>query len=182
MNPVTVQIYTDAGMNDRGSAWGAVIIRPGVEPAEASGMLKEKAESSTHAELRAAANAIHAALRDGLIKPGDRIVVRCDNQTAVRRLKGERFKTGRSRRRRDFDDVLDWIVETAIERGFEVTAKWVKGHQPLTSLDPHAPHNRRADRLCSRVLETRKVLKSRKRPHRREREQARARRTVEATG
>lgn len=167
MKAVEVNVYSDAsvithGPNRGDGAWGAVIVRPGEDPFEASGKLKDDVVSSTIAELRAAANALHAALAAGLIKPGDRVVVRCDNDTVAGLLAGVTFKKNKVRLHRIA--VLEWITKTSTERGFEVSGIWIRGHQPAESTDPHVRHNRRADHLCARVLSTRKVKKSRDRP------------------
>jgi ribonuclease HI len=161
VTPVTVDIYCDASVVGLSSAWGAVIVRPDEAPLEASGRFLTEGLDSTRAELRAAANAIHAALKAGLIKPGDRVVIRCDNSTAAALVAGEKVK--RDALYPDRIEVLAWIAATASNRGFEVTAKWVRGHQRADAADRHVIHNRRADHLCARVLVTRKVRRSRAR-------------------
>lgn len=174
MNPVEVNVYSDASFVSRSGlrigGWGCVVVRPGRKPFEASGRFKDDHPNSDLSELRAAANAIHRALMAGLIKPGDRVVVRCDNANAVQWIRGEPFKRRKTNRRPDFNEVASWIVTTAVERGFEVTAERVQGHQRADSDDPHAVHNRRADQLCGHVTATRKIRKSKARPHRKERE------------
>lgn len=172
MNGVEVNVYADASTRngERRAGWGAVIVRPGCAPFEASGRYSNGFTKSTMtAELRAAANALHHALKAGLIKPGDRVVCRIDNQTAVRWISGEPFKRRTTRERGDCVTVVEWIRATATERGFEVRAEWVRGHQSASSDDPHARHNRRADRLAALVTETAAVRKGRRRPCKRTR-------------
>jgi ribonuclease HI len=170
---VEVNVYSDASVRKEGAAWGCVIVRPGRRAFEASGRFASETTykaSTMVAELKAAANAIHAALKAGLIKPGDRVVVRSDNQSAVQWIEARgTFKRGRTNNRADCNEVVDWIVEKATARGFEVGAAWVPGHQRADSPDPHARHNRRADSLCACVARTHGKRKSAKRPGKRER-------------
>jgi ribonuclease HI len=151
-----VEVYSDASHKGSGGAWAAVVIRPGRPNFEASGRLKGDIPSSTHAEIKAAANAVHAALKAGLIHAGDEVCVRCDNLAAVRRISGETPKKSKSKAREELAAVTNWIRDFAIAAGFVLTAAWVKGHQRVASACPHAPHNRRADQLCGIAMGIRK--------------------------
>lgn len=144
-----VEVYSDASHKLATGAWAGVIVRRDRPTVEASGRLKGDNWRSELSELRAAANALHAGFKAGLIAAGDLVVIRSDNQGAVRRIasrtskdKGKHVETA---------EALRFILALAEENGFEVTAAWVQGHQPETSADPHAVHNRRCDTLCKRV-------------------------------
>lgn len=160
-----VAVYCDASRRlPLLGAWGCVIVRPGAPPFEASGPFKSELRSSTLGEVQAAANAVHAAVKAGLVEPGDHVVIRCDNMAAVQWLNGEPFKRRKSNNRKDFRAIIDAAGLIAARGGFTFSALWVKGHQPKASGDPHAIHNRRADQLCSLITGTAKVRKSRTRP------------------
>jgi ribonuclease HI len=177
---VTVDIYCDASILKETAAWGCVVVRPEGEPFEASGRFAAHHVSSTVCELRGAANALFQALKAGLVRRGDKVVIRCDNLGVVERISGERL-FGRKKRLKVTESLapaLEWIRTKAAEGGFEVTAEWVKGHQPADSPDPHVQFNRRADRLCAKANKARKAERSSKRPGKRER--ARQREGAEA--
>jgi len=148
---VEVRVYCDAGFKKKTGAWGAVVVRDSA-PAiriEASGRLQGELRSSTSAEIRSAANAIHAALKAGLIKPGDRVLVLCDNSPAVDRINDLAIKG--KRKTADLGEIAAWIRQLASDRGFDLSAKWIKGHRPLDGTEEVAL-NRRADQLCGIAL------------------------------
>lgn len=142
-----LQLYTDASSyHTTGAAsWGAILVdADGVEH-EASGPLKGEVSSSTAAEARAVANAIHHFCRLGLITGDVRVV--CDNSVVVDKLKAETIKTKCPQTR---EALLH--IRTLAKRGrIKVFADWVKGHQSAKAAlsDPRAGYNRRCDALAA---------------------------------
>lgn len=150
--PRRVLLYTDAGvrMMDQLATWGAVVVlpEPGTVPWEASGRLRDATLDTTAAELRAMANGLHRAIAAGVIIRGDHVTLVCDNTFAVglvkRSVKPRLHRAGL--RQREALTALDKLARRACLHA--LTARGVKGHQPETSTDPHAVHNRRCDQLC----------------------------------
>lgn len=140
-----LQLYTDASSyHTTGAAsWGAILVDADGTEHEASGPLKGEVSSSTAAEARAVANALHHFLREGLIAGDVRVV--CDNQAVVDKLRSGSLKT----KSRQVREALEHIRK--ISRGrFTVFADWVKGHQPKAKAksDPRVAFNHRCDALA----------------------------------
>lgn len=138
-----VTLYTDASSyhTSKAGAWGAVLVLPDGEH-EASGPLKGDIRSSTAAEARAVANALHEFLRAGRISRGDVVTIVCDN-TAV----ADRFQAGTNSKRRDIQEALIYARRMAAQFDLALRGRWVKGHQPL-SVGGDATYNRRCDKLA----------------------------------
>jgi len=147
---VRVDLYTDAGVKDRVATWGAVCAPPGRGHVERSGRMRDNLADTTAAELRAMANGLHAMIRAGVIERGDEVVIRCDNFRAVDVVNGAHVPP-KTRERHGI--AVRKLKAMAIEAGIVLIAKRVNGHQPITSEDPHAPFNRRADALCRAARE-----------------------------
>lgn len=140
----TLTLYTDASSyHTTGAAsWGAILVGLDGAEHEASGPLKGEVSSSTAAEARAVANALHHFMREGLITGDVRVV--CDNQGVVDKLRTGSLKT----KSRQVREALEHIAK--ISRGrFTVLADWVKGHQPKAKAksDPRVAFNHRCDAL-----------------------------------
>lgn len=147
-----IEVHVDGSL--RGLAgWGAVIAEGKRKLGEFSGALRIATTSSTLCEAQAAANAIHAALKAGLIRRGDRVTIWADNASAVDLLAGMKFKRRSTMRRPDYGRVTAWIARVSADHGIEITAQWIKGHQgdEAAKLDHRVHFNRRADRLCGIV-------------------------------
>lgn len=143
---MNVAIYSDAGLSGGVPTWACVIIRANTPPVEASGVIKQSTRCTTSCEGAAIANALHVALRRGLMEPGDVVTVRTDNQPFVRMIAEDRAKPYR----REMTNQAIATIKAIAERGrFALAVKFVKGHQRADSKDPHAKHNRRADALCT---------------------------------
>lgn len=140
-----LQLYTDASSyHTTGAAsWGAILVDADGKEHEASGPLKGEVSSSTAAEARAVANALHHFMREGLITGDVRVV--CDNQVVVDKLRSGSLKTKCAQTR----EALLHIHKIARGR-FTVFAEWVKGHQPAKAAasDPRVGFNRRCDALA----------------------------------
>lgn len=148
-----VEIWTDAGHRGGRGAWACVAIRPGGDapPFEASGPLKLEINNSSLHELQAIANGIHTAARAGLVRRGDLVLIRSDNLAAVHTIQQWKTPTKKAAKVARAD-VVKWVGRFIADNGVTVTARHVKGHQPLHSTDPHAANNRRCDQLCGIVL------------------------------
>jgi len=148
---VIVELFSDAGRKEGRGAWGAVVVRPGAEPLEASGAFRDRLHCSTLAELRGIANALHAALKAGLVQAGDEVVVRCDNRSTGIWIERRVRRAGR---RPELAEASRVVRDLAHKAGVTIRYRWVAGHQPADSRDPEAIHNRRADALCGVILGT----------------------------
>lgn len=141
----TITLYSDASSyHTTGAAsWGAILVDADGTEHEASGPLKGEVSSSTAAEARAVANALHHFMRERLITGDVRVV--CDNQAVVDYLRSGSLKSKSQQVR----EALEHIRK--ISRGrFNVFADWVKGHQPAKAAarDPRVGFNRRCDALA----------------------------------
>jgi ribonuclease HI len=156
-----VDLYTDAGVsNDGRGTWGCVAVINDVPVFEAKGKMRRELEDrdTCAAELQAAANGLHKAIAAGYVLPGYTVRIICDNSRCVSLIRGRakldkvvKDRKPRSKKERTHTRhavALDAILKLAADRRFVLTARGVKGHQKLNSKDPHAPHNRRADKLC----------------------------------
>lgn len=143
---MTVKLYTDAGIRHGVATWAVVGVVDGVVAFESSGKLKADRpdNDSTAAELQAIANALHRAVRAGVVTKGGRVQLICDNQRAVAIM--ARKACGRVKERHRV--VADAAFAIAAKHGIAIKSSGVKGHQRLESKCPHAPFNRRADQLC----------------------------------
>jgi ribonuclease HI len=138
-----VTLYTDASNyhTTKAGAWGAVLVLPGSEY-EASGPLKGDIKSSTAAEAKAVANALHEFARLRLIQPGDVVTIVCDNTAVV-----DRIHAGTNSKRREIQSALVYARGLAERCQFKLRGRWVKGHQPATA-GGDAIYNRRCDKLA----------------------------------
>lgn len=146
-----VHLYTDAGVKDGLATWGCVAVVDGVATFEASGRMRGETADSTLAELRAAANALHKVIRAGIVQRGDSVWLICDSAWTVGLVRGKVSPGGAHPKRaaaRRHAEALAVVHKVASDSGLILTARGVKGHQPLKSKCPHAPHNRRCDQLC----------------------------------
>lgn len=144
---VNVDIYTDASIVKGGrGAWACVVLR-GDDRRESSGALRGEFPSSTAVEAAAMANALHFARMNGLVEAGDLVTFRSDNMNAVGRING----AARNAKCPTIGKAVAYVLDQANRHAIAVQAEWVKGHQPIYSTDPHAPHNRRCDTLCTAI-------------------------------
>lgn len=138
-------LYTDASayVGTGAGAWGAILVDATGQEHEASGPLKGEITSSTAAEARAVANALHHFMRAGLIQGDVRII--CDNEAVVSKLRTGLAKTKSEQVR----EALTHIRKLSRGR-FNVFADWIKAHQPLAAAtgDPRVAFNRRCDTLA----------------------------------
>lgn len=141
-----LQLYTDASAyHTTGAAsWGAILVDAEGAEHEASGPLKGEVSSSTAAEARAVANALHHFCRLGLITGDVRVV--SDSQVVVDKLKAKTLKTKCPQTR----EALLHIKKLAAAGRITIFADWVKGHQPAKAAltDPRVGFNRRCDALA----------------------------------
>lgn len=145
-----VDVYSDASHRGLEGAWAAVIVRADAPTVEASGKLRGSHVESELSELQAVGNALHVGVKAGLIRAGDFVVVRSDNLSNVHRIRSR--KTSRDPRMATTAEAFDRVLGFAEKVGFILTAAHVSGHQPESSIDPHAVHNRRCDLLCKRIM------------------------------
>ncbi len=153
----SIEVHVDGSLKGV-AGWGAVIAEGEIKLGEFSGELRINTTSSTLCEAQAAANAVHAALKAGLIRRGDRVTIWADNQCAVSLLAGVTFKKRATNRREDFGAVKAWIRRVTAAHGITITGRWIRGHQSeqAAKLDHRVRFNRRADRLCGIVTGARK--------------------------
>lgn len=144
-----VDLYTDAGVKDGLATWGAVCSPTGRGLVERCGRMRDDLADTTAAELRAMANGLHSMIRAGVIEREDCVRLICDNVRAVAVVNGANIKLGRKRDRRR--GAIEKLRELADAAGIALKAAFVKGHQRISSEDPHAPFNRRADELCTQA-------------------------------
>lgn len=141
----TLTLYTDASSyHTTGAAsWAAILVCLDGSEHEAHGPLKGEIGSSTAAEARAVANALHHFTREGLITGDVRVIL--DNQAVVDKLRSGSLKT----KSPQFREALEHIQRIARGR-FIVLADWVKGHQPKKAAksDPRVAFNHRCDALA----------------------------------
>ncbi len=147
-----IEVHVDGSLKGV-AGWGAVIAEGERSLGEFSGELRITTTSSTLCEAQAAANAIHAGLKAGLIRRDDLVTIWADNQSAVDLLAGVTFKRRSTMRRPDYGRVRAWIARVSAEHGIAITARWIKGHQgdAAARTDHRVRFNRRADRLCGIV-------------------------------
>lgn len=138
-----VTLYTDASSyhTSKAGAWGAVLVLPGAEH-EASGPLKGDIRSSTAAEARSVANALHEFARLGLLASGDVVTIVCDNTAVV-----DRIHAGTRSKKHDIQEAINYARGIAERCGLKLRGRWVKGHQPK-SAGGDAIYNRRCDALA----------------------------------
>lgn len=150
--PAAVTIYTDASVSHivgKGS-WGAVIVGGGPD-IEAGGAFRFDLTCSTTGEAQAMANALHAAIAHQRIRRGTPVQLVCDNQAVIQYLEGRVGLKTQSRAGRNSPAMIYAIREVRRiirDCGAVCTFHWVRGHQREDSTDPHAPGNRRADRIA----------------------------------
>jgi len=140
-----LQLFTDASQYQTtgAAAWAAILVdADGVEH-EAHGPLKGEIGSSTAAEARAVANALHHFASAGLLNGDVRVV--CDNQAVVDYIRSGKVK----HKREQIHEALQHILKVKTGR-FTLFADWVKGHQSAkaAALDKRAAYNRRCDALA----------------------------------
>lgn len=150
--PAAVTIYTDASVSHivgKGS-WGAVIVGGGPD-IETGGAFRVDLTCSTTGEAQAMANALHAAIAHQRIRRGTTVLLVSDNQAVIKYLEGGVGQKTQRRAQRAAPAMIHAIAEVrriVRDCGIEITFRWVRGHQPEHSTDPHAPGNRRADRIA----------------------------------
>ena len=147
----TLTLYTDASNYHQtgAAAWAAILVCLDGSEHEAHGPLKGEVGSSTAAEARAVANALHHFTREGLITGDVRVIL--DNQTVVDRLRSGKVKSKSAQVR----EALEHVQKIARGR-FTVFADWVKGHQPKAAAksDPRVSFNHRCDTLAKAHSQT----------------------------
>lgn len=139
-------LYTDASAycRTKSAVWAAILVLPDGTEHEAHGQLRGDVSSSTSAEARAVANALHHFVREGTLSgPGVRIV--CDNTSVVNYLKAGKCKSKSLQIR----EAVAHIQRVANGR-LTLFAEWIKGHQSLraATADPRVSYNRRCDALA----------------------------------
>jgi len=140
-------LYTDASqiaMTNTGS-WAGVLVLPDGRELETAGPLKGEVVSSSEAEAKAVANALHRFLKSGAIKPGSRLKVVCDNASVVHYL--EVRNPGKSRSP-GLREAIEIIERLRADHNLAVASEWIKAHQRVGSADPRAKYNRRCDALA----------------------------------
>jgi len=151
-----LQLFTDASNHHetKSASWAGILVADGVEH-EASGPLKGEITSSTAAEARAVANALHHFAKAGLIDRDVRVFL--DNQNVVKRIRSGSHK-GKCKQT---IEAIKHIQKIARGR-FIVYADWIKGHQPkaLEATDHNVRLNRRCDELAA--LHSRKLHEERR--------------------
>lgn len=154
--PVDVEIFTDIALTGDGSGWAAVIIRGDRRGGivEASGRMKHVPLNGNTdiLEARAVANGLHKAKLERLIMPGERVLVRTDNNGVVQRWKAKReFR----REAPDVEAALEVVRSIAAKLKCTVELKHVPSHQPAARIaagDHLATMNARADFLARKAL------------------------------
>ena len=154
----TVDLYTDAGVRFERGAWGSVAVRLDESGLlfEACGEMRDMLTGSDVCEARAAANGLHAAILDGIIRKGDRVTIRLDNLIVVQRLKGNKFKKQPAL---DLANAIQTVRSIARDNGVGLSFRHVKGHS--SGADVHSAFNRRCDILCSDILGTKRTPEQR---------------------
>lgn len=144
-NPGVFDLYTDAGHHSgtKAGSWGAVLFIPNKLDIEHSGPLTGDVHSSTSAEARGVANALHYFIKQGHIDAGARVRVLLDNDIVVKRINDHK-----SSKRADIQIALVAIRELVRKTGIRLSAQWIKGHLPLSQGGLHARMNRRCDALA----------------------------------
>jgi len=137
-----LDLATDASFAMMNGSWGAVLFAPAWFDIEASGKLKFPCRSSTSAEARAAANALHHFIATGDILPGDQVRLVCDNLNVVRHI-----MLGKNSKVDDIAEAIHHIRTLSRDRELILSAVWVKGHQPAHT-STHARLNVRCDALA----------------------------------
>jgi ribonuclease HI len=151
-----VSIYTDAGILHGRGSWATVILSADrIGPVEQSGLLRGVFKSSAAVEGAAMANALHFAKRRGLVERGDVVTILSDCQAIIARINCEVRKDAKDP---DIMRAAAYVAEWSASLGVQVRAVWVKGHQRLDSLDPHAIYNNRCDKLATAAREGRTAI------------------------
>lgn len=156
--PAHVEIFTDAGILAARAAWAAVAVRADGRGGivEACGTMRRELLDANDAEAKAAANGLHKVRLAGLIEPGERVVIRCDNLVVVERWRQPPSKF-RKPARPGIAEAFAIIRQLAADLQCKVEFRHVKGHGDLSSGDRLAIFNARADFLCCRELGTARV-------------------------
>lgn len=143
-----IKVYTDASIysQTQTGSWGAVLMMPDKSEHEFSGPLIGNVDSSTAAEMMAVTNAVHRGIALKHIARGSALMVICDNVAVIGYLKAPAKK--RKSKSPLAMKALAHLADLIKRFDLRVTGHWVKGHQPLTSKCPHAPFNRRCDKLA----------------------------------
>lgn len=143
--PGIFDLYTDAGHHSgtKAGSWGAVLFVPNKLDIEHSGALNGDVHSSTSAEARGVANALHYFIKEGHIDAGARVRVLLDNDIVVKRINDHK-----SSKRSDIQIALVAIRELVKKTGINLSAQWIKGHLPVSQGGLHARMNRRCDKLA----------------------------------
>lgn len=140
-----LQLYTDASQYDKtgAAAWAAILVDAEGNEHEAHGPLKGEIGSSTAAEARAVANAVHHFMGMGLITGNVRVV--CDNKAVVDFIRSSKP----NHKRPQISEALQHLRKITSGRVI-LFAEWVKGHQPkkAEARDPRVAFNRRCDALA----------------------------------
>ncbi len=87
-----------------------------------------------------------------MIEAGELVVVRCDNQGVCLKLLNPPSRPPAKRNLRLVYDCAKWIRDLAEAKGFELSIRHVKGHQPESCKDVDAVGNRRADALATSIF------------------------------
>lgn len=150
-------LYTDASHYHASGAgaWAAILTQGEQEIAAASGPLRSDAKSSTGAEMRAVANAMHRFIVDKALPPRSHVCVVCDNVTIPRRL-----NDGRDSKTKLVQEALSVIRALAARHGLSLSGQWIKGHQPIGKGGFHADMNRKCDQMAavhSKALHAEKI-------------------------
>lgn len=137
-----LDLATDASYALNCGSWGAVLFAPAILDIEASGRFKGSVRSSTSAEARAAANALHHFIASGDILPGDQVRLVCDNINVVRYI-----SEGHNSKLADISEPILHMRTLAASHELILRSVWVKGHQQ-PHISTHARLNVRCDRLA----------------------------------
>lgn len=139
-------LFTDASHyhHSGAGAWAGILTRDEKDIAAASGALRDNARSSTAAEMRAVANALHRFIVDKALPPRAHVCVVCDNVTIPRRLNDRKASKTKL-----VQDALAVIWALAQRHGLTISGQWVKGHQPQGQGGFHGDMNRQCDKMAA---------------------------------
>lgn len=158
---VIVTLFTDAGWcpNLNRASWGAWA-KSDRGVMRAGGVFRQECRSSNIAEARAVANGLATALKEGIIHPGDTVIVQTDNCAVPAIIFNQPAKKPRSntQARRDIGEYASRLIA---EKRLKVQWRHVKGHAGRGK--PRHVVNEYCDQVASYFLA---LERSRLEPHR----------------
>ncbi|WP_375188471.1 RNase H family protein [Sphingobium yanoikuyae] len=139
-------LFTDASHyhHSGAGAWAAILTCEEREVAAASGALRGNAKSSTAAEMRAVANALHRFIVDKALPPRAHVCVVCDNTTIPNRLNDRKNSKTKA-----VQDAIDVIRALCQRHALTISGQWVKGHQRIGQGGFYGDMNRKCDQMAA---------------------------------